>query len=198
MKKMSKLCPNCGTNSPNNAKHCMDCGHSLENVTPTDDGDESSSTKSSFPMKSIIILAIIVIIIAVISFNVMTPPTPENVTITISKAECWDGLSNNQVTYFYSVNGFIDHKPGDSDKYLVKTILCDSEGKELVSTTEKLSNFRTDTPLDSVLGYYTTKNYIDVDHAVVQVVKDGNVINEFNKTMNTNKLTQNKTSNNTT
>lgn len=192
---MSKLCPNCGANSPNNAKHCIDCGYSLENVTPTD--DEISSTNSSFPIKSIVILAIIIIIIAVISFNVLTPSTPENVTISLTDVECWDGMSNNEIYYFYHVDGFIDHIPGDASKYLVKTLFCDSEGKELVSTTEKLSNFKSDTEYDSMLGSYTTNNYVDVDHVVVQVEKDGNVINEFNKTMNTNKLTQNKTTNKT-
>ncbi len=192
---MSKLCPNCGANSPNNAKHCMDCGYSLENVTPTD--DEGSSANSTFPMKSILVIAVIIIIIAAISFDVLTPSAPENVTVSISKAECTDGTSSNEIYYYYSVSGFIDHKPGDADKYLVKTLFCDSDGKELVSTTEKLSQFNANSKYDTLIGYYATKNYIDVDHVVVQIVKDGNVINEFNKTMNTNKLTQNNATNST-
>ena len=29
---MTKTCPNCGVNSPDNAKHCIECGENIEDV----------------------------------------------------------------------------------------------------------------------------------------------------------------------
>ena len=74
---------------------------------------------------------------------------------------------------------------------MIKTVYYDSNGNELTSTTEKLSYFDSykDSKYAATLSTYQTKNYIDVDHVGVQIIKDNKVVNQFNSTMNKNKLT---------
>ena len=75
--------------------------------------------------------------------------------------------------------------------YMIKTIYYGADGKEITSTTEKLSYFEhyKDSKYAATLSTYSTQNYADVDYVTVQVIKDNVVLNEFSSQMNKNKLT---------
>ena len=77
---------------------------------------------------------------------------------------------------------------------MVKTIYCDSSGKELATTTDKMSKFKNDVEMDyaSMISTYQTQNFINVDHVCVQILKDNQMVQEFNATMNMNKFDRRK------
>lgn len=123
----------------------------------------------------------------------------DNITITFGEVYAFDSTSNGKTYYNYYVNGYFDKMPKDIEKYMIKTKYCDSSGKELTSTSKRLSDFKNDVNHNyaSTISTYQTQNYINVDHVCVQVLKDNQVVQEFNSTMNTNKLTKIPNSGNT-
>ena len=199
---MSKTCPNCGVNSPDNAKFCIECAESLEGVPinkeeevkkipPTSDSNEGGSVIPC--IIGIIIVVVIVIVAASFIFNSGGENAQKNVTVTFGDVQVSSAATSSGVTnYYYSVSGFFSNFPDNLEGYTVKTIYCDKDDKELVSTTEKLSYFEhsKDSKYATTISLYSTPNYLNVDHVTVQIIKDGAVLNEYKSTMNTNKLTQ--------
>lgn len=212
---MTKTCPNCGVNSPDNAKHCIECGENIEDVPinkvkePPEKSKTATNTSSSTSdgdnawIGCIILIAIVAIIIVAAGFFIFGGSGDSNqkdVTITFGDVYASNFLSSdNEIVYDYFVKGYLTNIPDDNEKYMLKTVYYDSNGKELTSTTEKLSKFKNDEKNNyaSIISFYQTKNYIDVDHVSVQIIKDNNVVNEFNSTMNKNKLTDTPNSGNT-
>lgn len=205
---MTKTCPNCGVNSPDNAKHCIECGENIEDVPinkvkeppakpKTTANTSSSSGGDSSQIGCIILIAIVAVVIVAAGFFIFGgsgESNQQNLSITFGDVYVNNFLSsNNEIVYNYFVNGYLTNIPNDNEKYMLKTIYYDSNGKELASTTEKLSQFKNDEKHDyaSMISFYQTTNYIDVDHVTVQVMKDNSVVNEFTTQMNKNKLTSN-------
>ncbi|WP_407422072.1 hypothetical protein [Methanobrevibacter sp.] len=202
---MSKTCPNCGVNSPDNAKFCIECAESLEGVpiNKEEKVKKAPSNSSSDDGGSLIpcIIGIIIVVIIVVAaaafiFNSGgNQDTQKNVTLTLTEAYVYSSTYDGETTFYYSVSGYINNFPDDMDGYTIKTIYCDKDDKELVSTTEKMSYYKSykDSDYAIVLSSYYTPNYLDVDHVTVQLIKDGVVLNEYKSNMNTNKLTQSPT-----
>ena len=203
---MSKTCPNCGVNSPDNAKFCIECAHSLEDVPINKEEkppQNSEDDKSSVALGCIMLVVIAAIIIVAVGFIFLGwgdgNTGQDNITITFSEVYAFDSTSNEKTYYNYYVKGYFDKMPKDIEKYMIKTKYCDSSGKELTSTSNRLSDFKNDVNRNyaSTISTYQTQNYINVDHVCVQVLKDNQVVQEFNSTMNTNKLTKIPNSGNT-
>lgn len=203
---MSKTCPNCGVNSPDNAKFCIECAHSLEDVPINKEEkppQNSEDNKSSLALGCIMLVVIVAIIIVAVGFIFLGwgggNTSQDNITITFGEVYAFDSTSNGKTYYNYYVNGYFDKMPKDIEKYMIKTKYCDSSGKELTSTSKRLSDFKNDVNHNyaSTISTYQTQNYINVDHVCVQVLKDNQVVQEFNSTMNTNKLTKIPNSGNT-
>ena len=196
---MSKTCPNCGVNSPDHAKFCIECAHSLEDVPINKEEkppQNSEDDKSSLALGCIMLVVIAAIIIVAVGFIFLGwgggNTSQDNITITFGEVYAFDSTSNGKTYYNYYVNGYFDKMPKDIEKYMIKTKYCDSSGKELTSTSKRLSDFKNDVNHDyaSTISTYQTQNYINVDHVCVQILKDNQVVNEFNSTMNTNKVTK--------
>lgn len=208
---MSKSCPNCGVNSPDNAKFCIECGYTLEGV-PINKEEEKpvekpkttktttsgSSDDGDWKLGCVIILIIVFLVVGagyyVISgFFGGNEAAPENnVTVTFDKVYVSDYTNNKgETSYSYYVEGFINNIPDNSGDYHIKTIYYDKNGVELTSTTDRLSQYDSykNSDYSHIISSYYTKNYIDVDHVSVQIIKDNTVVNEFNSTMNKNQLT---------
>lgn len=196
---MSKTCPNCGVNSPDNAKFCIECAQSLEGVPINREEKppkKSEESEGSVVLGCAIMIAIAAIVIVAVGFLFLGwgggDAGSDNITITFGDVYANDFTGSDGKTYYdYFVNGYFDKMPKDIEKYMVKTKYIDSSGKELTSTSDRLSDFKNDVNHDyaSTLSFYQTKNYIDVDHVCVQILKDNQVVGEFNTTMNKNKLT---------
>lgn len=201
---MSKTCPNCGVNSPDNAKFCIECAYDLTDVPinkeepkPVKKSSTDSDDNGNVALGCIILIAIVVIIIAVGFFvfgsgGDSNNETQPNILVTFDEVYVSDFTQSSGQTYYnYVVKGFFSEMPDDAEKYMVRVIFCDSNGRELTSTTSRLSDFEYSHQQNYVcdIGFYQTQNYIDVDHVAVQIIKDNVVLNEFNATMNKNKLT---------
>ena len=202
---MTKTCPNCGVNSPDNAKHCIDCGENIEDVpinkvkeptvkSKTSTNTDSDSSGDNSWIGCIILIAIVAIVIVGAGFFIFSgsnESSQQNITITFDQVYASDYMSSGKPHYSYTVSGFINNFPDDLNGYLVKTIYYDAKGNELTSKTEKLSYFESykNSKYAATLSSYYTENYIDVDHVTVQILKDNNVLNEFTSPMNKNKLT---------
>ena len=63
---MSKICPNCGVNSPDNAKFCIECKTNLEDVPINK--EEKTSQNINLKQRRIIFIAIIAIAIFTAGF----------------------------------------------------------------------------------------------------------------------------------
>lgn len=178
---MSKTCPKCGVNSPDNAKLCIECGFNLEN-TPINKETTLKQISKNLKSHPIIFIAIIAIAILAIGFFI-SGLSGDNVSITFNEAYVEAHNYTSGMEYTYCVSGYINNFPKDDDNYLIKTILYDANGKELTSTTSKLSSFNRYSDQSFTFCYKNTKNYLDVDHASVQIIKDNQVLNEFNSTI---------------
>lgn len=197
---MSKTCPNCGVNSPDNAKFCIECAHDLTDVPIIKDEVKPKNTNGNgLKLGSIALIAIALIVVIAAGFFIFgsgdDSQPEENIQITFDEVTVTDFTSSGKIYYNYFVKGFITNIPKDCDGYMLKTIYCDSQGRELTSTVEKLSSFKDNEKYDfsSTISFYQTQNYLDVDHVSVQLIKDNVFIKEFNSTMSTNKLTSNAT-----
>ena len=203
---MSKTCPNCGVNSPDNAKFCIECAESLEGVPINKEEkppQKSEESDGSVALGCGIMIVIAAIIIVAVGFLFLGwgggDAGQENITITFDEVYVSNHNSDGKTYYNYVVKGFFDKMPKDIEKYMVKTKYIDSRGNELTSSSKRLSDFKNDVNYDfsSTLSFYQTQNYIDVDHVCVQIIKDNQVVQEFNSTMNKNKLTTIPNSGNT-
>ena len=202
---MSKTCPNCGVNSPDNAKFCIECAYSLEDV-PVNKEEKTSqkdtSSDSSRAFGGIVLIAVIAIAVVAVGFFIfsgMSNNVQPNITITFDQVYASDYESNGKNHYSYYVKGYISNYPDNDADYMIKTIYYDSNGSQITSTVKKLSEFKNDQKSNyaSSFGSYYTDNYVDIDHVSVQILKDNAVLNEFNSTMNKNKLTSIPHSNST-
>ncbi|MBR0271396.1 MAG: zinc ribbon domain-containing protein [Methanobrevibacter sp.] len=195
---MSKTCPNCGVNSPDNAKHCIECGENIEDV-PINKQEKPKAEKPSDNTVSnlgcIIMIAAVVILIVAAGFFIFNSGdnevTEKNITITFDEVYVHDYTSSGKLYYSYYVSGFINNFPDDMNGYMIKTIYYDANDNEVTSTTNKLSyyDYYKDSDYPATISSYVTQNYVDVDHVTVQIIKDGDVLDEFTSAMNTNKLT---------
>ena len=202
---MSKTCPNCGVNSPDNAKFCIECAHSLEDV-PVNKEEKSvqkdTASNNGSALGGIIVIAIIAITVVGVGFFIFgsggSDNVQPNITITFDDVYVDDYEYDGKISYTYFVNGFINNYPDNDGGYMVKTIYYDSNGSQITSTVRKLSDFKGDEKYSfaSTLGSYYTDNYIDIDHISVQILKDNVVLDEFNSTMDKNRLTSVPNSNN--
>ncbi|WP_296861340.1 zinc ribbon domain-containing protein [uncultured Methanobrevibacter sp.] len=202
---MSKTCPNCGVNSPDNAKFCIECAYSLEDVPvnkeeKTSQKDTSSDSGRAFG--GIVLIAVIAIAVVAVGFFIfsgMSNNVQPNITITFDQVYASDYESNGKNHYSYYVKGYISNYPDNDADYMIKTIYYDSNGSQITSTVKKLSEFKNDQKSNyaSSFGSYYTDNYVDIDYVSVQILKDNAVLNEFNSTMNKNKLTSIPHSNST-
>lgn len=179
---MSKICPNCGVNSPDNAKFCIECGFDLEDTTINKEETTPKQTFQNLKPRRIILIAIIVIAIFSAGFFI-SGLGGDNISITFDKVYVEEHNYTSGMEYTYGVSGYINNFPNDEDNYIIKTVLYDAKGKDLTSTTKKLSSFNRYSDQDFTFFYESTENYMDVDHVSVQIIKDNQVLNEFNSTI---------------
>ena len=182
---MSKICPNCGVNSPDNVKFCIECGSDLEDVPISKEETtpkQTSKININLKQRHIIFIAIITIAIIATGFFI-SGLGGNNISITFDKVYVEANNYTSGMKYTYCVSGYINNFPDDEENYIIRTILYDANGTELTSITKKLSLFNRFSDQSFTFFYESTENYMNVDHVSVQIIKDNNVLNEFNSTI---------------
>lgn len=188
---MSKICPKCGKELPDNAKFCMDCGYTLE--------EKSEGTLSSFPLPTLFIILIVAILLIGGAFilsssfkdNTKAPDKSNDVThavdLTITDVSGWDSDSGKK-SYTLYTEAIFNKVPDNLKGYNVKTTYYDTNGSEIGHETETLDNVYYDSNYALSFGFYTTYKLPDPDHVTVEIINGGKVIDSYTEQIDKNKI----------
>ena len=189
---MTKNCPKCGKELPDNAKFCMDCGYSIENA------DKGSSNIFSNGNIFIILIALILVVGGVFiltsgfgnnNSSTNVADNVEHVDLTITSVNGWDSESDNgKKSYTIYTESIFNSVPKDMNGYNIKTIYYDTNGTKIGQETETLENVYYDSDYALSFGYYTTYKLPDPDHVTVEVIKDGKVIDNYTEQIDKNQI----------
>ena len=189
---MSKICPKCGKELPDDARFCMDCGCTI-------DAPESSSTMGGFSLSTLFIILIVAVLIIGGIFiltsgsgdNTKAPDNAQReghtVDLTITDVGGWDSDSGKK-SYSLYTEAIFNSVPDDLKGYNIKTTYCDSNGTEIGHETETLDNVYYDSDYALSFGFYTTYKMPDVDHVKVEIIKDGKVTDTFTEKIDKSKI----------
>ena len=189
---MTKNCPKCGKELPDNAKFCMDCGYSIEN---TNKG--SSNTFANGNIFIILIALILVVGGALIltsgsgnnNSSTDVADNVEHVDLTITSVNGWDtDLDNGKKSYTLYADAIFNSVPKDRKGYNIKTTFYESNGDKIGQETETLENVYYDSDYALTLGYYTTYKLPNPDHVTVEVIKNGKVIDTYTEQIDKNQI----------
>lgn len=193
--KMTKNCPECGNEVPDDAHFCADCGHDFFHKDTSRSGN-SDSIFSNGKIFLVLIAAVVIVGAAVIlslGFGGNGQPADvddgvEHVKLTISDVDGNDGYSDGKKYYFLWTDVLFTSVPSDQKGYLIKTIYCDENGTSLGQETETLSHayYETDYPIS--VGYHTMYKKPDLDHVNVEIIKDGKTIDNYTYEVDKNKI----------
>ena len=188
---MSKICPKCGKELPDNAKFCMDCGYTLE--------EKSEGTLSSFPLPTLFIILIVAILLIGGAFilsssfkdNTKAPDKSDEVThavdLTITDVSGWDSDSGKK-SYTLYTEAIFNKVPDNLKGYNIKTTYYDTNGSEIGHETETLDNVYYDSNYALSFGFYTTYKLPDPDHVTVEIINGGKVIDSYTEHIDKNKI----------
>ena len=188
---MSKICPKCGKELPDDAKFCMDCGYTLE--------EKSEGTLSSFPLPTLFIILIVAILLIGGAFilsssfkdNTKAPDKSNDVThavdLTITDVSGWDSDSGKK-SYTLYTEAIFNKVPDNLKGYNVKTTYYDTNGSEIGHETETLDNVYYDSNYALSFGFYTTYKLPDPDHVTVEIINGGKVIDSYTEQIDKNKI----------
>ena len=187
---MTKSCPNCGKQVPDDAKFCMDCGHSFE------------ATKSASPLDSILgngkIFIVIIAIVVILGLIVIgmtgnndnaddAADDVDHVRLTISDVNGYDSSSGKKTYTLYS-EALFHSVPDNLDGYIMKTTYYDKNNTQIGQETEKLDQVYYDSSYAISFGHYYTYKKPDPDYVNVEIIKDGEVIDNYTQKIDTNKI----------
>lgn len=189
---MSKSCPRCGKELPDDARFCMDCGYTL-------DTQESTGPLSNFPISTLFIILIVAILVIGGAF-ILTSSFGDNnkssdnvdevthaVDLTITGVGGWDSDSGKK-SYSLYTEAIFNSVPDDLKGYNVKTTYYDSNGSEIGHETETLENVYYDSQYAISFGFYTTYKLPDPDHVTVEIINGGKVIDSYTEQIDRNKI----------
>lgn len=189
---MSKICPKCDKELPDNAKFCMDCGYTLE-------AQKSEGMLSSFPLPTIFIILIVAILVIGGAFILSsgfgdankspdkTDGGSHTVDLTITDVSGWDSDSGKK-SYTLYTEAIFNSVPGDLKQYNVKTTYYDTNGSEIGHETETLENIYYDSDYALSFGFYTTYKLPDPDHVTVEIINGGKVIDSYTEQIDKSKI----------
>ena len=186
---MTRSCPKCGKQVPDDAKFCMDCGYAFDSA--------GSANKFSVSTLFIILIAAVLIVggifILTSGSNNNTPSQDivddvDHVDLIISEVNGWDDGSDSKPSYTLYTEAIFNSVPDDLKGYNVKTKYFDSNDTEIGHETETLDNIYYDTNYPISFGHYTTYKLPDADHVTVEIIKNGKVIDTYTENIDKNKI----------
>ncbi len=187
---MSKNCPKCSQEVPDDAKFCMNCGYNF------DESDEKDSNLFKNGKIFLILIAIVVIVGALFIFTTGSNNNTssnavgdvDHVALTITDVGGWDSDSSSKKSYTLYTQALFNSVPDKTKGYMLKTIYYDKDNKQIGQETESLDYVYYDSDYALSFGHYTTYNKPDPDHVTVQVIKDGKIIDNYTEEIDTSKI----------
>ncbi|WP_305513110.1 MULTISPECIES: zinc ribbon domain-containing protein [unclassified Methanobrevibacter] len=187
---MTKNCPKCGKQLPEDAKFCMDCGYSMD--------DEQSKFNSNLFSNGSIFIILIAIVLVIGGILILTSfadvddhdnQDVGHVDLTVTEVGGWDNNdSDSKASYTLYANAIFNSVPDDIDGYNVKTSYYDSNDTEIGHDIETLENIYYESEFSISFGYYTTYKLPNPDHVTVEIIKDGKVIDTFREKVDKNSI----------
>ena len=185
---MTKNCPKCGKELPDNAKFCMDCGYSIK---------DDAGTGFNFSLPTLFIILIIAVLVVGGAFIITSMGSGnshddandvEHVDLTITEVSGWDSSSSGKKTYSLHTDAIFNKVPSDVKGYNVKTTYYDSNDTEIGHETETLDNVYYESSYALTFGFYSTYKIPDPDHVTVEIIKDGKVVDTFTEKVDQSKI----------
>ena len=190
---MTKSCPKCGKELPDDAKFCMDCGYTI---------DDSGTSKSNIFSNGTIFIVLIVIVLVIGGIVIFSSGLGTNnnsnaddlaqnqhaVSLTITDVSGWDSKYDGKHSYSLYTEAIFNKVPDDKKGYNIKTRYYDSNGTEIGHETETLDNIYYDSEYALSFGHYITYKLPDPDHVTVEVIKDGKVVDNFTEKIDKSKI----------
>lgn len=186
---MSKKCPTCGKRLPNGVQFCPYCGHSF------------NKAKLDIFSNGKIFIVLIVAVLVIGGIFILTYSTGgdnENnnnvdddgthVFLTITDVSGWDGGSSSKNSYTLYTSALFTKVPDNIDGYMLKTIYYDKNNSQIGQETESLEQIYYDSDYSISFGHYTTYIKPNPDYVVVQIIKDGNIIDNYTETIDQSKI----------
>lgn len=187
---MTKNCPKCGKQLPEDAKFCMDCGYGMD--------DEQSKFNSNLFSNGSIFIILIAIVLVIGGILILTSfadvddhdnQDVGHVDLTVTEVGGWDNNdSDSKASYTLYANAIFNSVPDDIDGYNVKTSYYDSNDTEIGHDIETLENIYYESEFSISFGYYTTYKLPNPDHVTVEIIKDGKVIDTFREKVDKNSI----------
>ena len=186
---MTRSCPKCGKQVPDDAKFCMNCGYAFESNEST--GKFSLNTLFLLLIAAVLIIGGVVILTSGSGGNNSQEVVDDvaHVDLTITDVSGWDSDDNDsKSSYTLYTEAIFNSVPKDIKGYNIKTSYFDSNNTEIGHEIEKLENiyFEGDFPLS--FGYYTTYKLPDADHVTVEIIKSGKVIDSYTEKIDKSKI----------
>lgn len=187
---MTKNCPKCGKQLPEDAKFCMDCGYGMD--------DEQSKFNSNLFSNGSIFIILIAIVLVIGGILILTSfadvddhdnQDVGHVDLTVTEVGGWDNNdSDSKASYTLYANAIFNSVPDDIDGYNVKISYYDSNDTEIGHDIETLENIYYESEFSISFGYYTTYKLPNPDHVTVEIIKDGKVIDTFREKVDKNSI----------
>ena len=190
---MSKNCPKCENELPDNAKFCSNCGYKFEiesnltsNSQPSSINNQNNSNIFNNGKIFLILIFLVIIIgggIILISTGNSLDNKPENVTLTITNV---GGFGDESYTLY--TEALFDHVPSNLDGYNIKTSYYDDNNTLIGSENEKLKKVYYDSEYSISFGYYTSYKKPNPKYVTVEIIKEGLTVNQIKYEIDRNKI----------
>ena len=194
MIKMTKFCPKCGKEIPDESHFCLECGCSIDSKSsPSKISDKFSNGKIFLALIFVVLIVGGALMLAMggngnnhASEDDALAKEAGQFSLTISDVNGYYSSENDD--YFYWVEVLFQKVPSNQKEYVVKTTYLDENGTDVGHEMESLSNVYYDTDYAISVGHHTSYKYIDVDSVKVEIMRDGNVIKECTAKADKNKF----------
>lgn len=193
---MTKHCPECGKEVPDDAHFCADCGHDFFRKGKS--GKASSDSIFSNGKIFLILIVIVIIIGAAVIISSgfggggggtnVDDVVEHAVDLTITDVSGWDSDSSDKESYTLYTEAIFNKVPSDLKGYNVKTTYVDENGSDIGHEIETLDNVYYDTDYSISFGYYTTYKKPNPDHVTVEIIKDGKTVDNFTSKIDQSKI----------
>lgn len=193
---MSKRCPECGDEVPNQAHFCGNCGYDFFEKNDNKKSQSSNLGGIFSDSKIFIVIIAIVIIVAVCAFvamglggnNQASDDNQHAVDLTITEVNGYSSSTSSPKSYSLYTYAIFNKVPSNLGGYNVITTYFDVNDTEIGHETETLSNVYYDTDYPISFGYYTTFKKPNPDHVTVEIIKDGKTVDTFTSKIDQGKI----------
>ena len=186
---MSKICPECGENVPDDAHFCRNCGHEFYTKGSSVPVNSKKAGKKSNGMLVPILIAIIVILAVALFFSwgngggdsgEVSESSKFGLVITEVSGSSYDYDDGDKTNYMLDTSALFTNIPSDMNNYIVRTTYFDKNDDRIGQVTESLSEviYKIDDEHNypHSFGYYNSYKKLNPDHVSVEISKGGKLV----------------------